>query len=176
MTFASTSQQVARQTSPMAPGMSSNPPAPATKDYGYLFLLVAAALITCWLAATPLVPKVAKTTMERFHLRSASFAAFAAQAPIPPMYSFANQAAVVTSHQTPVTGEPDRLDATSGYLNHYPTRALTFAGDRFRRLGSGGNTRLTIQSTYRGQKLHTEYVVTEATPGRFLWERMEGQQ
>ena len=64
------------------------------RDYGFFAILSLIAVITIWLLLMPVVPGIASATMHRFHLRSGSFARFAAQFPIPAMYNFANRSEV----------------------------------------------------------------------------------
>lgn len=59
-------------------------------DWGFRVFVGVIAVIAAWLIAMPWVPAIAKTTMNRFHLRTSSFAAWAIQQPIPPMYNFRN--------------------------------------------------------------------------------------
>jgi len=59
-------------------------------DWGYRALLTASVAIAIWISLTPWVPFVSDCLMRRFHLRTASYTAWAVQQVIPSMYSFRN--------------------------------------------------------------------------------------
>ena len=43
------------------------------------------------------------------------------------------------------------------YINHFPTRVLTFFNTRYRYLNQGSDRWLTIETTYRGQRIKSRY-------------------
>ena len=61
------------------------------RDLSFYAIVALIALIALWLLLMPWIPGVAKQSLQRFHLRTPSFAVWAAQFPIPSMYNFANQ-------------------------------------------------------------------------------------
>ncbi len=154
-------------------------------DWAFRILVTALMSVAVWLLAMPWVPAIAGLTMHRFHLRTGSFAAWAIQQPIPPMYSFANttevwlsppEADLETSHQASpleqsesivleraVGGEDVHPGATSGsiikgrMINHFPTREFTFANARVRYLRDRERKWFVLRSTYRGQTLKSVY-------------------
>lgn len=126
-------------------------------DFGFVAIVALVGVIVLWLLLTPLVPTIASATLHRFHLRSSSFAVWAVQFPIPTMYNFANRFEV---RKIP-TGIVDPILETSEkrYLNHYPARVATFFNTRYRHLHDGQDCWVTIESTYRGQRVETRFHV-----------------
>ena len=109
--------------------------------------------IVIWLILTPIVPQVAAASMHRFHLRSRSFAVWAIQFPIPTMYNFANRFEV---REIPLgLIDPIADETEKRYINHFPSRVLTFFNTRQRYLGDGKDRWVTIDTTYRGQTIET---------------------
>ena len=143
------------------------------------FGLIIVIMIACttWLALTPWVPPVARATMKRFHLRSDSFILWSAQAPIPAMYNFANRYEVrelpEEMLEMPVFGfrvdEPEKsAEPERRYINHFPARLLTFANGRYEILNPGEDRWLTIESSYRGQRIETK-IHAKPIEGGFQW-------
>ncbi|TWU65201.1 MULTISPECIES: hypothetical protein [Crateriforma] len=109
--------------------------------------------ITLWLALFPFVPAVTRATMDRFHLRTESFALWAIQQPIPAMYSFRNRYAVIR-HQ-----DGKRQISEQATINHFPLRSVTFANGRYRNLKDRQDCQIELESSYRGHRLRTVYQV-----------------
>lgn len=131
-------------------------------DYVYYGIIAVLVLVATWLLLMPWVPAIASATMHRFHLRTRSFPAWAVQQPIPSMYNFANRyevREVSPGMLNPVFATSETLFGTSEkrYLNHFPTRVLTFANTRYRYLSDGGDRWLIIDSSYRGQRVESTY-------------------
>ena len=143
---------------------SAGTPQHARPDAGFVLVMALVVVTASWILVTPWVPSIARATMNRFHLRTESFALWAAQQPIPAMYNFANRYEV---RQWPAgLTESLHLDQAtslgtveSRYINHFPMRTMTFANTRYRFLKAGEDRWLTITSTYRGQELETRYHV-----------------
>ena len=126
-------------------------------DLGLTAILALIILIAVWLLLMPIVPAIAATTMRRFHLRSGSFARFAIQFPIPAMYNFSNRRDVKNFPPglvDPILGLIDD-GKTSHYINHFPAREITFSVGRYHFLRHGKDRWFTIDSSYRGQTLHS---------------------
>lgn len=133
--------------------MNSRPE--SNRDYGFLALVALLMAIAIWLLLMPIVPAIATATMNRFHLRSSSFWAWSMQQPIPSMYNFANRYEVSEYPPgllSPILDPPERR-----YINHFPSRVLTFANTRYRFLNSGQDRWFTIESSYRGQRLESRF-------------------
>lgn len=128
---------------------------PQTRDYGFIAIVVMVLVVAVWLLLMPFVPAIASATLHRFHLRSESFLWWAIQQPIPSMYNFANRFEVrefPPGLVDPILDSPEKR-----FINHFPTRVLTFANTRYRLLHKGQDRWITIDSTYRGQTLETRF-------------------
>ncbi|MEL6109566.1 MAG: hypothetical protein AAFU85_26450 [Planctomycetota bacterium] len=133
------------------------------RDPFFVVILTGLGAVVVWLLLTPFVPSVARTTMERFHLRGDSFTKWAVQAPIPAMYNFANRFQI---REVPDDFDklmpifqlaPQELDEPQWrYINHFPPRLLTFANTRYKLLDQGEDRWVTIETSYRGQRIETE--------------------
>jgi hypothetical protein len=149
-------------------------------DWFYRSLVAGLLVVAVWLLAMPWVPAIARSTMQRFHLRTDSFTAWAIQQPIPPMYSFANttevrnQPPASLAYRSPaargviVTEATDVEPASPSDLapaavvagrmiNHFPTREFTFANARVRYLRDGRSKWFVLRSRYRGQTVESIY-------------------
>lgn len=130
-------------------------------DLGFLAIVMLIATVAAWLLAMPFAPRVARATMDRFHLRGENFLVWAIQQPIPAMYNFANQYRVYGERPGWWEEEPSILveqtipTLESGYVNHFPTRMITFANARYRLLGDRQERWYELHSTYRGQPVTT---------------------
>lgn len=159
----------------------------AKPDWGYRILLAIAAIVAGWLLLMPICPPVIRSTMQRFHLRTPSFAWWAIQTPIPAMYNFKNTTEV---RDLPPEGElaglidplwlsPLDEDAakpgilTTRTINHYPAREFTFANGRVRYLQDESPRWLVIESHYRGQSMHSTYELTRDDAGKWQMELAE---
>lgn len=124
-------------------------------DLGFQAIVALLVVVAAWLLLMPWVPAIASATMHRFHLRSGSFASWAIQQPIPSMYNFANR---FEMREIPA-GFLDPIFETDQkrYINHFPTRVLTFANTRYHYLHQGRDQWLTIDTSYRGQSIESVY-------------------
>ncbi len=136
------------------------------RDLSYRVVCGLIIVVVIWLLLTPFVPAVAMSTMRRFQLASKSFAWWALQQPVPSMYNFANQTQVRSTppgFPEPIISLADENDDRRWrYINHYPTRQLTFANARYAWLREGKDQWLETKTSYRGQVLtsviHAKYV------------------
>jgi hypothetical protein len=125
--------------------------------------------VAVWLLAMPWLPVIARCTMQRFHLQTESFAAWAIQQPIPPMYSFANTTEVRSlppvSQETgsPIEAGPAVL--AGRMINHFPTREFTFANARVRYLQADASRWFVLRSKYRGQSIQSVYRLDRSDDG-----------
>ena len=124
------------------------------RDPLYVAILLAVGGIAVWILLMPFVPAISRLTMRRFHLETDSFAGWAVQAPVPTMYNFANQYEI---QELPEGLFSPVFDASKPrYINHFPSRVLTFANGRYTLLHEGQDRWLTFRSRYRGQTLVTK--------------------
>lgn len=144
-----------------------------SRDPLFVVIVFGICVVTIWLLLMPFYSAIARVTLKRFHLSSDSFAIWAAQAPIPSMYNFGNQYQIRDLPEglfTPV------LDSRRPrYINHFPTRTLTFANGRFALLSPGQDRWLTFWSSYRGQRLETKVHAKPIGEGRFEWVRQSSE-
>lgn len=145
------------------------------RDPFFVAILVGLGAVVVWLLLTPFVPSISRMTMDRFHLRGASFATWAVQAPIPAMYNFANRFHVREVPEDfdtlmPVFQlEPEEPDEPEWrYINHFPGRLLTFANTRYKLLHPGEDRWVTIETSYRGQRIQTK-IHAKPTEDGFEW-------
>ncbi|MGB7343062.1 MAG: hypothetical protein WBD20_02520 [Pirellulaceae bacterium] len=122
----------------------------ASPDWSFRILRGVLFAAAAWLLLMPWCPPIAKCTMNRFHLRTGSFPAWAIQQPIPPMYSFAN-----TVQVTDVDSATSTEVIASRTINHFPTRIFTFANGRVRYLMDDHPKWVAMKSTYRGQSVQS---------------------
>ncbi|MEO1525393.1 MAG: hypothetical protein AAFX06_08150 [Planctomycetota bacterium] len=145
------------------------------RDPFYIVILVGLGVVAVWLLLTPFVPSIARTTMSRFHLRGNSFLAWSVQAPIPAMYNFANRFEIREvpedfSDMMPIFQlEPEApVEPEWRYINHFPARLLTFANGRYKILHPGEDRWVTIETSYRGQRIETK-IHAKPTEDGFEW-------
>ncbi len=145
-------------------------------DHGFRIIVTLVVANAIWLLLMPWVPGIASATLHRFHLRTESFSLWAIQQPIPSMYNFANRYEV--DEIPPGFFEPIIEVDEKRYINHFPTRILTFANTRYRYLNEGTDRWVTIDSTYRGQSLETRFHAKPLASGGFEMVRLSeaGQQ
>jgi hypothetical protein len=135
---------------------------PAGKaDRGYIVLVSLLLVVMLWLLAMPFSPFIQQATLNRFHLQSPSFVYWAAQAPVPAMYSFHNRYRTEAPPDVPASGEP-----MTGALNHFPVRLYTFGESRGFMLRDPARHLLTVESRYRGRVLTTRWRVLVAADGQ----------
>lgn len=144
-----------------------------TRDPLYVVILGAVCCVSVWLLLMPFVPAIARTTMQRFHLSTQSYPVWAAQAPIPAMYNFGNQYEIRDLPEGLITPVLD--SSRPRYINHFPTRVLTFANGRYTLLSPGQDRWLTFWSSYRGQTLVSKIHAKPIGEGRFEWVRESSQ-
>ena len=168
-------------------------------DWGFRSILFVSGCVGLWLLMTPWVPAVSQSLMNRFHLRTASFAVWAIQQPIPSMYNLRNTTEVRdlpldVAHSGLI--DPLLLDPLFGLptvetnpskpigivggrtINHFPTREITFANSRYNYLGklqnpSQSNRWFIFESTYRGQKLNSVYELSVADDSTWRMKRVD---
>ena len=126
------------------------------RDIAFRVIMCMVGAVVVWLLLTPFVDSVAMSTMKRFHLRSDHFASWAIQQPVPSMYNFAN---LSNTRDTPPGMIQSVLadEVQQRYVNHFPTRLMTFADGRYGMLNWGRHNWLELTTTYRGQSLQTTY-------------------
>lgn len=134
-------------------------------DREAMILAAVIASIVCWLVLLPLWPALQRATIARFHLATSSFWLWSLEQAIPAMYNLENRYWIE---------EPDGREVrSSGYLNHFPTRVVTFGDGRIRWLAIPADAkagsvsleirpgRLRIESRYQGEVLESEFDVGE---------------
>lgn len=140
-----------------------------SRDPLFVAIVLGICGVTVWLLLMPFYPAIARVSLRRFHLSSDSFTVWAAQAPIPSMYNFGNQYEIRDLPEGLITPV---LDSTRPrYINHFPTRVLTFANGRYSLLHKGQDRWVTLWSSYRGQRLETKVHAKPIGEGRFEWVR-----
>ena len=130
-------------------------------DRGFVAIVVLISVIAIWVLVMPIVPGIASTTIKRFHLQTDSFAGWAAQFPIPSMYNFANTYQVRkwpeepegAMDEMPVMIDDDEAIIQARYINHFPSRVITFGRQRHDFLVSKEDRWYKLQSSYRGLEL-----------------------
>jgi hypothetical protein len=137
-------------------------------DGFYYVILSMVAAIALWLVSMPFCKFVQRTTINRFHLQTESFAVWAIQQPIPAMYNLYNRYEVRPSpwKPEPDASEPDNT-GHSGTVNHFPLRMFTFGDNRKVFLPPEEIREIDIWSSYRGETLHTRWVATPSQDGGF---------
>jgi hypothetical protein len=154
------------------------------RDFGFVAIVTLVGCHALWLLLMPVVPAIASATLHRFHLRTRSFSLWAVQQPIPSMYNFANRYEVseispyflsagflANDFLAPVIETDNRR-----YINHFPTRVLTFANRREFYLADGTDRWVTLESTYRGQTLRSKYHAQPRSAGGFDMLRLSEDQ
>lgn len=160
---------------------------PKRPDWAYRILLALAGVVAGWLLIMPVCPPIIRSTMDRFHLRSNSFAWWAVQTPIPAMYNFKNTSEVrdlppgeqLGGLIDPILLSPlDEVEAPLGILskrvlNHYPAREFTFANGRVRHLQGDATRWLVIESFYQGESMRSAYQLERDDSGGWRMARIE---
>lgn len=137
-------------------------------DRGFIAIVFLVTLISAWLLMMPFVPAIAKTTINRFHLRTSHFAGWFLQQPIPAMYNLANHYEVSRCN---ADGETQVVE--SGMINHFPVRVITFGNGRYRMLGDRQSCQLSVTSSYRGMRQQTKFFVDAMNDDGFLMSRVQ---
>ncbi|MDM4016363.1 hypothetical protein [Roseiconus lacunae] len=146
---------------------------PKRPDVFFVAIVVSIATVSVWLLLMPFYPAIARMTMRRFHLTTDSFALWAIQAPVPAMYNFGNQYEISDLPDGLITPV---LDSTRPrYINHFPTRLLTFANGRYSLCHEGRHCYLTVRSSYRGQTLVSKILARPLGEGRYEWIRQSSE-
>ncbi len=148
-----------------------------TGDWFGLGLAALVAVIAAWLAALPFSPAVQRATIDRFHLVTPSFAAWALQQPSPPMYNLENRYWFARRELKPAELVDNPAEGIeTGMLNHFPTRIITFFDSRIRLFLNENEGWLYVRSRYQDQQRVTVYHVHPRDEGRtLLMERVEGK-
>ena len=157
---------------------SAAPPSHTPKpDRGFAAIVTLLVAIAVWLVLMPWSPDITRAAMERFHLRTGSFLAWAIQFPIPAMYNFANRYEV--DRYPPGLIDPIFDESEPRYINHFPVRCVTFADGRFLHLRQGQDRWITVETSYRGRSLETRFHAKANPDGGFEFNRLfttEGQR
>lgn len=127
-------------------------------DRGFVAIVILIAVIAIWVLVMPVVPEIATATLRRFHLRTGSFAGWAAQFPIPAMYNFANTYQVRKWPEGAMEGLPVMIDDDEGiiqerYINHFPSRVITFGRERHDFLVAKEDRWYKLRSSYQRLEL-----------------------
>lgn len=145
-------------------------------DVGFLAIIGLVTIVAAWLLAMPLVPAISTATMNRFHLCSKTFAGWAIQQPIPAMYNLANRYEIYrqlpASWSDPTVNDHDDERLEAGYVNHFPSRLITFANARARLLREQEDRWYQLESSYRGRTLTTRWHVGLGDQGRLELQRL----
>ncbi|MCO8124938.1 hypothetical protein NHH03_24585 [Stieleria sp. TO1_6] len=143
------------------------------RDPLFGLILIGIVVVVIWLMLMPCFPGLAAVTLRRFQLRTDSFPLWAIQAPVPSMYNFGNRYEVRKIPEGLL--EPILPPPPPRYINHFPTRAMTFAFGRYVHLHDGSDRWITFWSSYRGQTLETKVHLKPVGEGRFEW-LVEGRE
>ena len=127
----------------------------AETDKSMLSVLMLIAGVVSWLLLTTCAPWFAKQSMQRFHLQTNSFLGWSCQFPIPSMYNFANQYKV--EHYPPGLTLSWLDENEERFINHFPTRCFTFADARDYYLSQKQNRWISLETSYREEKLVSKY-------------------
>jgi len=131
--------------------------------------------VALWLSALPFSRAVQQATIDRFHLVTPSFAAWAIQQPSPPMYNLENRYWFARRElaANELVGDPAEGIET-GMLNHFPVRMITFADARVRLFEDQRQGWLYVRSRYQNQERMTVYrIQARQDGGPMVLERME---
>ncbi|MDE0863429.1 MAG: hypothetical protein OSA98_06550 [Rubripirellula sp.] len=140
------------------------------RDFGFHAIIAFVLLITTWLLLMPWFPGIARQTLQRFHLRTPSFAVWAVQFPVPSMYNFANQYKV---EEFPPGFVMMVFDENWRYANHFPARVITFFAGRHDYLSTQTDRWFTLKSSYRGQTLESRFHLEAQTEGGYRLIRID---
>lgn len=139
------------------------------KDLGVgltaIYAMIAAYAV--WILLMPFCGPIARHALQRFHLVTPTFIGWAVQQPIPAMYNFANtfevrqwppreEAAATKSllpFESPLGDEHDFGRIHLGYINHFPSRAYTFASQRIHCCSPNEDRWIVTESSFRGQRV-----------------------
>lgn len=128
-------------------------------------------IVGVWSSGLLFVPAVVDATLQRMHLATSSFPAFAAQQISPAMYNFANQGWRAPEDVTLEQWNARNHDPGS-YFNHFPVRNLTwFERDQVGPAGLWGYYR----SRFQGRELHTKYRLEPSPEGGWNVIRVESK-
>jgi hypothetical protein len=166
-----------------------------TRDFASAALLTVIAASSCWVLCLPLSSTVQKCYLNRFHLSSASFPAWAMQQPVPAMYNLENRfwvspstlsktelrdsefrstvPAPTSGPQLAAGAKPTSEIGTSA-LNHFPARTITFGGSRAV-LKENPNKYFYLRSRYRGRELLSSYRTIPVSDSEVRVERIESE-
>ena len=127
------------------------------KDYGTGAFILILILVSVLLFSLRFCPWTQRQIMEKFHLKSPSFARFAVFQFIPSMYNFSNEILITGSL---VKGGQDALYVAKFQVNHYPLRMISFGSrNRSELIKSGAPRFAFIRSRYNGHTLDSIYAL-----------------
>ncbi len=138
-------------------------------DWGYRAIVTTVFITAIWLLLLPLSQTVQRIALNRFHLQTGSFAAWAVQGPVPAMYNFHNQAIIEPSPWNSMPWDTMPWDQPAfepqrWAINHFPTRTFTFGYERIA-IRDPQHQMITLRSRYRGQTLQTRWLVDQHEDG-----------
>lgn len=116
---------------------------------------------TIWLLGLPFCKFEQQSLLNRFHLQTKSFGVWCLQQPIPAMYNGYNR---FESRQ----GSIDSNLKSSGTINHFPIRLLTFGDNRDLFLSEDDPTIFDAWTSYRGSSIHTRWTAKPSLAGHQL--------
>ena len=139
------------------------------RDFPTIGLCFAIFLTGVFLLSLPFCPWSQRQIMQKFHLKSDTFAAWAVFQFVPSMYNFDNET-WVSQHPFPNQFDDDwnkdRSDTIHYWLNHYPLRYASFSNDmRAKYRKSGQPVYFYIRSRYRQNEMISVYEL-ESPDGR----------
>ena len=125
----------------------------------YCFYLLLG-IVTLLLIAKVCIPGVRHQFLRQFHLSSPTFLQWGGLQFIPSMYSFGNEFWYSNQPipERELTSEPS-APIIHGWLNHYPSRVVTFTNNRQFLNIAGPADFVAVRSRYRGEALTTYYAV-----------------
>ena len=146
--------------SPSTPHIASRP-APRLDVGTALFyaLLIATAAVVIVL---PLSESGRQTLVQAHHLRSPEFARWAALQFVPSMYSYGHQVWISEQPLTPQqrqSAEPLPTGATTQWVNHYPTRMMTFGAQRAALAHHPRTMHLYLHSQFGPTQVRSHYCI-----------------
>jgi len=149
--------------------------AKSTGDGHAFLLLLTLSSVAAWLLALPVSKVIQQATIDRFHLTTGSFAAWAAQQPIPPMYNLENRywySLRPLMHSELTTPPPEGVQ--SAMLNHFPARMITCASGRLLMLENQRECWFYLKSKYQQTERITAYrLVTQPDSNSLRMELIE---
>lgn len=141
----------------------------SARDSRDFFALGIASLLAAYMLlslALALSPSAQLALMQRFHLRSESFALWAAAQPSAWMYNFENRALVSPRPLSAAELEAPPDGLRWEYVNHQVARRMTFFDGRARFLSGTTGQYFYLESRYRNARVRSAYrVIVVDAPG-----------